>query len=305
MPKVGGRPRATGSALIAAVLLVGLVGPATTEAAAPPNIERFMTALGAVESHGNYAAVNATSGAIGKYQILPANWRAWARRYLGDPDAPTTPANQDYVARKKLTALYRWLGAWAPVAHWWLTGDGGLNPNYWSDYSRRYVNRILVLIGEPLLPPRPPGWWTQLEPPTQGRVYDDTSVVIAFSDGWAEAELARYNGGRVHYATQAGVTAAFNFTGTAITLVGPIGPTRGQARIYIDDALAGTVNAHASHFRPRVELFSRTFDRRATHTIRVEVVGTRGHAMVAIDTFVVDGWRHPLSGNGAGGPEPL
>ena len=84
MPEVAGRLRATGSALIAAVLLVGLVGPAATVAADPPNIDRFLAALGAVESNGRYDAVNATSGAIGKYQILPTNWRAWALRFLGD-----------------------------------------------------------------------------------------------------------------------------------------------------------------------------------------------------------------------------
>jgi len=289
LPDVAGRLRATVSALVVAVVLIGLiglVGPAPARAADPPNIDRFLAALGAVESNGRYEAVNATSGAYGKYQIMPANWRAWARRYLGDADAPPSPANQEFVARRKVTALYGWLGAWAPVAHWWLTGDGDLNPDNWSDFSRHYVNRILSRIGEPLLPARPEGWGIAT---FTGRAYDDSSGVIALSDGWAEAGYSRYNGGLVRYATAAGESATFTFTGTVISVVGPIGPTRGDARVYIDGAFAGTLSAYARHFRPRVRIFSQAFDEVGRHTIRVEVVGAGSHPMVAIDEFVVEG----------------
>lgn len=291
MPKVAGRLRAAGSALIAAVLLVGLVGPAPTRASDPPNIDEFLAALGAVESNGRYEAVNATSGAIGKYQILPTNWRVWSMRYLGDPDAAPTPANQETVARRKVAALYGWLGAWAPVAHWWLTGDGDLNPDNWSDFSRNYVNRILARIGEPLLPGRPEGWGMAQ---FSGRAYDDSSGAIALSAGWAEAGYSRYNGGLVRYATEAGASASFAFTGTAISVVGPIGPTRGEARIYVDGSFVRTMSSWARHFRPRVRIFSMAFDRVGSHTIRVEVVGAGRHPMVAIDEFVVEGEPIPI-----------
>jgi len=286
LPEVAGRPRAAGSALIAAVLLVGLVGPAATVAAEPPGIDRFLDALGAVESNGRYDALNSTSGAYGKYQILPTNWRAWARKYLGDADAAPTPANQEKVARRKVTALYGWLGAWAPVAHWWLTGDGDLNPDNWSDYSRHYVNRILARIGEPLLPARPEGWGMAS---FVGRAYDDSSGAIALSAGWSQAGYSRYNGGLVRYATRAGEWATFSFTGTAISVVGPIGPTRGDARVYVDGVFAGTMSATARHFRPRVRIFTMAFAVVGEHTIRIEVVGAGRHPMVAIDEFVVEG----------------
>ncbi|HLA17039.1 MAG TPA: transglycosylase family protein [Candidatus Limnocylindrales bacterium] len=286
MPEVAGRLRATGSALIAAVLLVGLVGPAATVAADPPNIDRFLAALGAVESNGRYDAVNATSGAIGKYQILPTNWRAWALRFLGDADAAPTPANQETVARRKVADLHDWLGAWAPVAHWWLTGDGDPNPDNWSDFSRQYVNRILAWVGEPLLPARPEGWGMAL---FSGHAYDDSSGRVALSDGWAEAGYSRYNGGLVRYATEAGESASFTFTGTVISVVGPIGPTRGDARVYIDGAFIETMSSYARHFRPRVRIFTMAFTGVDTHTIRIEVVGAGRTPMVAIDEFVVEG----------------
>jgi Transglycosylase-like domain len=288
LPEVAGRLRVAGSALIAAVLLVGLVGPATTQAVDPPNIDRFMAALGAVESNGRYDAVNATSGAIGKYQIMPTNWRAWAKKYLGNANAAPTPANQERVARAKLTALYGWLGDWASVAHWWLTGDGDTNPNHWSDYSYRYVNKILRLMGAPLMParasrPTTPAAATAVV----GRIFDESSLAIDFSGGWGNAEFARYNGGRVRYAIAPGATAWFTFTGNAIAWIGPKGPTRGQANVYLDDILVATVDVYASRYRARAEIFSQAFDRVGTHTITVEVVGTPGRETIALDEFVV------------------
>ena len=296
MPDVSGRLRAASSALIAGLLLVGLIGPATTQAVDPPNLERFMAALGAVESHGRYDAVNATSGALGKYQIMPANWRSWSRRYLGDPGAPPTPANQDEVARQKLTALYNWLGDWGSVAHWWLTGDGDTDPGNWSDFSRGYVNQILAAMDEPLVRGRG-GGGTGRRPAGDAarhrrsrrarRVFDESNFAIDFSGGWGEAEFARYNGGQVRYAIAAGATAWFTFTGSSITWIGPMGPTRGEANIYLDEELVATVDVYAPHYRPRAEIFSQTFDRLGTHTITIEVVGTPGRETIAIDEFVV------------------
>lgn len=295
MPDVTGRLRAAASALVAASLLVVLVGPAVTEAGDPPNIDRFMAALGAVESNGRYDALNGTSGALGKYQIMPANWRAWAGKYLGDSSAAPTPENQEHLTRHKVTALYNWLGDWASVAHWWLTGDGDRNPDNWSDFSRRYVDKILALMGDPLLPdhgattitpqaPTPTG-----EPPPPARVFDESNLAIDFSGGWGEAEFARYNGGQVRYAIAPGATVWFTFTGTSITWVGPVGPTRGQANIYIDESLVATVDVYASRYRARAEIFSQAFERPGTHTITIEVIGTPGRETIAVDEFVVNG----------------
>jgi hypothetical protein len=288
LPDVVGRMRAVPSALIAAVLLVGLVGPGSTNAVDPPNIERFMAALGAVESNGRYDAVNSTSGAIGKYQIMPTNWRAWSLKYLGDADAAPTPANQEIVAKAKLIALYTWLGDWASVAHWWLTGDGDRNPAHWSAFSYKYVNKILGLMGAPLLPARASSPAAPAaRPAVTGRIFDESNLAIDFSGGWGQAEFARYNGGKVRYAIVGGATAWFTFSGTSITWIGPKGPTRGQANVYIDEQLVATVDVYASRYNARAEIFSTTFARKGTHTISLEVVGTPGRETIALDEFVV------------------
>jgi hypothetical protein len=287
LPDLPGRLRAVPTALIAAALLVALVGPAATQAVDPPNLERFMASLAAVESNGRYEAVNATSGALGRYQILPSNWRAWSRRYLGDPDATPTPANQERVARQKLIALYGWLDDWAAVAHWWLTGDGETDQDHWSEASRRYVSRVLAGMDATILAGARAASGTPSTATTPGRAVDDSSTAIDFSPGWDEAEFPRYNGGQVRYAVEPGATAELTFSGRSIAWVGPVGPTRGEARIYLDGELVSTVDAHAAHFRPRVDLFSAAFDRFGAHTITIEVAGTPGRETIAIDEFVV------------------
>lgn len=115
-------------------------------------IDRFMRALAQQESGGNYRARNDTSGAYGKYQIMPSNWPAWAKKYLGNRNAPQTPRNQEIVAKGKLQDLHRWLGSWAMVAHWWLTGDDTRSVRLWSDSSTRYVNNVMGMAGAGSVP---------------------------------------------------------------------------------------------------------------------------------------------------------
>ena len=105
-----GRRSAAFVAILAATLLMTMAGTTAVAAKAPPGLSRFMDAIGQVESGGSYTAKNPTSGAYGKYQIMPSNWPAWAKQYLGSSTAKQTPANQEKVAAGKMTSLYGWLG---------------------------------------------------------------------------------------------------------------------------------------------------------------------------------------------------
>lgn len=126
-------------------------GPGTLSGDGDITLDQFMKAIARVESGGRYDAVNSSSGAKGKYQIMPANWGAWAGKYLGNANAAWTPENQEKVARGKFADLYKWLGDWRAVAHWWLTGGsdkaGHNNPATWSSSSRSYVDKVFAGMG--------------------------------------------------------------------------------------------------------------------------------------------------------------
>ncbi|MEP6637869.1 MAG: transglycosylase family protein [Chloroflexota bacterium] len=275
---LSGRLKAVLVATLATITLIGVLAPAVTLASDPPGLARFMYALGEVESGGNYYARNASSGAYGKYQIIPASWRAWADRYLGDPNARPTPANQEIVATAKVRTLYRGLLSWRRVAYWWLTGSS--QTSGWSTYATSYVSRVM-------------GYYNRVTdaslrtPTTTLHRFSERSSLIAYVGTWRSASHAGYAGGAVKYSTRAGATATFTFSGRRVTWYGPVGPTRGRARILIDGTYVKTIDLYRSAFVARKAVFSRGWAAKGRHTLTIEVVGTPRHPYVAIDGFTV------------------
>jgi len=117
------------------------VGPGTGNV----TLDRLKLGLGCWESGGRYDVRNGVSGAYGKYQIMPANWPSWAKKYLGRGRAKPTAANQEQVASAKLEALQTWLKRWDRVLYWWLTGAIDRDRTQWSDTANRYVDGILSM----------------------------------------------------------------------------------------------------------------------------------------------------------------
>lgn len=93
--------------------------------------DAFMGAISAQESGGNYGARNRDSGAMGKYQIMPANLggrrSGWDYEALGRDITPaqfmSSPQLQEAIARYKLQRYFQQYGpAGAAVA--WYAGPG-------------------------------------------------------------------------------------------------------------------------------------------------------------------------------------
>ena len=271
-----GRLVAVATATILVALVVGVESPDISAVRAPHGLGRFKAAVGHIESGGRYTARNPTSGAYGKYQIMPANWPVWARQYLGDSRARQTPRNQERVASGKMTSLHRWLGTWRRVAYWWLTGSS--RPSGWSVYARRYVDRVMARYKtsarSPATSPR-------------AKVISDRSKAIVYRGTWRVARHAGYNGDVVRYSTSKGASATLTFTGRRIVWHGPTGPTRGKARVYLDGKAVRTVDLRRRAFDPRAALYSKRWSRSGKHTIRIVVLGTTGRPMVAIDDFAI------------------
>ncbi|MBA2372643.1 MAG: transglycosylase family protein [Chloroflexi bacterium] len=269
----GGRLRAVFVASFAAVILVTSVGPAVVVAHDPPGIDRFLRALGSVESGGDYYALNSTTGAYGKYQIMPSNWPAWALKYLGDAYAPQTPTNQEIVAHGKAHDLYHWLESWRRVAYWWLTGSS--QTSGWSTYATSYVNRIMSLYA------------TYAETSVGSTRYGEGNAAIAYSGTWVDAGHRSYAGGNARQSKQSGASATFAFTGSRVVWYGPKGPTRGKAKIYLNGVYRKTVDLYAASYSPRNAIFSIGWTSSTKGGLRIVVGGTAGRPVVAIDEFVV------------------
>lgn len=112
------------------------------------SFDKFMHAIASVESGGRYNARNASSGAYGKYQIMPSNWGPWAQKAGLSANAPQTPENQEKVARAAFQRLWGVLKDWRLVAIAWHSGASvardlsRIGPN-----GRNYVNLVSQKLG--------------------------------------------------------------------------------------------------------------------------------------------------------------
>ena len=103
----------------------------------------FRNAISSQESGGNYSARNVSSGAMGKYQIMPGNLggknSGWDFEALGFDVTPqqflSTPSLQEKIASYKLKEYYdRYGPAGAAVA--WYAGPGAVKKSSNSKKSQ-------------------------------------------------------------------------------------------------------------------------------------------------------------------------
>ncbi len=114
----------------------------------------------------------------------------------------------------------------------------------------------------------------------------DGSSAIRWAGSWSKVRSRNYLGGYLHSTNGRGRTATLTFSGASVAWVGPVGPTRGKARVYLDGVLVATVNLYRSSFQARRVVFARNLVD-GSHTIVIRTLATSGHPTVAIDGLYV------------------
>lgn len=113
--------------------------------AAGSDFERFIRAIAAQESGGRYGAVNRSSGALGKYQIMPGNVGNWSRAALGRRISANqflhNPRYQEQIAQYMLRRYYQRYGA-RGAAEAWYGGPGSIGKGYVRGYSSSILRRM-------------------------------------------------------------------------------------------------------------------------------------------------------------------
>lgn len=115
----------------------------------------------------------------------------------------------------------------------------------------------------------------------------ERSQGITYTGRWRSASGSGYIGGKVKYATARGAKASLAFTGRSVALIGPKGPTRGRAKIYLDGAYVRTINLYRATYRARQIVFAYNWPEAGTHRLSVVVSGSAGRPMVAIDAIYI------------------
>lgn len=92
----------------------------------PVDIDRAKDAISAVESGGAYNITNKTSGALGKYQVMPANLQSWLRDSGQGPMTPAeflnNPGAQDKVFETEFGKQMTKYGNFNDALSVWFTG---------------------------------------------------------------------------------------------------------------------------------------------------------------------------------------
>jgi hypothetical protein len=113
---------------------------------------------------------------------------------------------------------------------------------------------------------------------------EQSSTAVVFSGSSTTTSYASYSGGTERYLRVAGASASYTTTARGLSFVSTRGPGRGTAKIYVDGALAATINLYAPAYTYRYVAFSKAWSSAGMHTIKVVSAGTP-YARVDIDAF--------------------
>lgn len=116
--------------------------------------EEFAAAIAGQESGGDYSAVNGSSGALGRYQVMPANVGPWSRETLGYTVTPqqflASPDLQDRIALGKLRRYWDAYGPRGAAAAWY-SGNPQLSestaPQPGGPSIKGYVDSVMARMG--------------------------------------------------------------------------------------------------------------------------------------------------------------
>ena len=118
------------------------------------SLDDFLNAMSSQESGGNYSAVNKNTGALGRWQVMPGNVSAWAKRYLGIKLSAQqflrSPQMQDRLVRAVLGSYVSKYGYRGAAAAWYSgnpTLENSYKPQKYGPSIGGYVDSVMKKMG--------------------------------------------------------------------------------------------------------------------------------------------------------------
>jgi hypothetical protein len=119
---------------------------------------------------------------------------------------------------------------------------------------------------------------------------EETNAAVTFAPAgsWALGNTARaWSGGTAALGSSDGQRATLNFDGTSVAWIGFRGPQAGIAHVYLDGALAATVDLYAPMEEVQASVFTRSGLAAGPHTVAIEVPTPRSKNPASSDYFVL------------------
>jgi hypothetical protein len=116
----------------------------------------------------------------------------------------------------------------------------------------------------------------------------NAAVTFVPAGSWALGNAARaWSGGTAALGSSDGQRATLNFSGTSVAWISFRGPQAGMASVYLDGALAATVDLYAPIEEVQASVFTRSGLAAGPHTLAIEVPIPRAKNPASSDFFVV------------------
>jgi hypothetical protein len=113
------------------------------------------------------------------------------------------------------------------------------------------------------------------------------AAVATLTGSWTAAHDAAASGRSTRYSRSAGARAKLTFRGRSIAIVAPTGPQLGIARVFLDGKAVGRLDLQTDARQERGLVWSHSWSALGKHSLRIEVLGVKGHPRVDLDAFVI------------------
>ena len=116
---------------------------------------------------------------------------------------------------------------------------------------------------------------------------EENASLLRWSSGWTRAAQPGASGGAVKFATSAGRSVTFTFTGRSVGWFAQRGPGQGFAQVRVDGVLVATVNVERATVAPSAVVWRTAWTASGTHRVTITTLGTAGRPRVELDAIEV------------------
>ena len=121
------------------------------------------------------------------------------------------------------------------------------------------------------------------------RLVQESSGDLVWSGSWTADPADEHSADGARFATAAGASVKYRFSGRAVAWVTRLSPESGAVAVYVDGNLVATIDTYADATSARFVAFSRSWSSYGRHSIKLVAVGTTDRPRVDLDAFEVLG----------------
>ncbi len=119
------------------------------------------------------------------------------------------------------------------------------------------------------------------------RAAQETDTSVKLGGAWYRQAQSSAYGGYLRHSSSSSASLRMAFRGRNIAWIAPRGPSRGQARIYVDGTYVKTIDLYSASARSRQVVYSRRWSWLGDHVLEVRVVATAGRPRMDMDAVIV------------------